>query len=141
MLRCFCYSLCKLIELRAFVEKSFGACAKVALAIGRPRVATEDHKGNVWRRIADSAQNLQARAAVELHVQHNYIGVICQNAINRALGRFCMAHHGDVVDRQQAADSLANQRRIVNKKDLQLEGEWVRLWHTLSVAAKALSNQ
>ena len=127
MLRCFCYSLCKLIELRAFVEESFGACAKVALAVSRPRIATEDNKGNLWRRMTDSPQNLQARAAVELHVQYNHIGVTCQNTLNCALGRFCMAHHGDVVDRQQAADSLANQRRIVNKKDLQLEGEWMRL--------------
>ena len=58
MLRCFCYSVCKLIELRAFVEESFGACTKVALAISRPRVATEDHKGNVWRCVAYSVQNL-----------------------------------------------------------------------------------
>ena len=108
MLRCFCYGVCKLIELRAFVEESFGACTKVALAVGRPRVATEDHKGNVWRRVADSVQNLQARAAVELHVEHNHIGVTRQNAIDRALRRFCMAHHGDVADRQQTADSLAN---------------------------------
>ena len=99
MSRCFCYSLCKLIELRAFVEESFGACAKVALAVSRPRVATKDNKGNLWRRIADSPQNLQTRAAVELHVQHNHIGVTCQNALNRALGRFCMAHHGDVANR------------------------------------------
>jgi len=135
MLRCFCDSLCKLIELRAFVEESFCTRTEVALAIGGSRVATEDHKSNVWRRIADSAQNLQARAAVELNVQHDHIGVTRQDAINRALGRFGVAHHGDVTDRQQAADSLANRRRIVSKKNLQAERRWGSLWHASTVAA------
>ena len=141
MLRCFCYSLCELVELRAFVEEGPGARAEIALAVSRARVATEDHKGNLWRRAADSAQNLQTRAAVELDVQHHHIGATRQNAINRALGRFCMAHHGDVADRQQAADSIANQRRIVNKEDLQLEGMWAWLWHAPTIDAKALSSQ
>ena len=123
MLRRFCYSLYKLIELRAFIEEGLGPRAQIQLAIGRVRVAAENHKGNIWRRLAYSAQHLQARATLQLHVQHHHTGMGRENAINGSLGGSGVADDRQVTALQQAGNPLTDQCGVFDQENFHDKGK------------------
>ena len=123
MLRRFCYSLYKLIELRAFIEEGLGPRAQIQLAIGRVRVAAENHKGNIWHRLAYSAQHLQARATLQLHVQHHHTGMGRENAINGSLGGSGVADDRQVTALQQAGNPLTDQCGVFDQENFHDKGK------------------
>ena len=123
MLRRFCDSLYKLIELRAFVEEGLGPRAQIQLAIGRVRIAAEHHKGNIWRRLAHSAQHLQARATLQLHVQHHHTGMDREDAIDGSLGSSGVADDRQVTALQQAGDSFTDQWGVFDQENFDDTGK------------------
>ena len=123
MLRRFCYSLYKLIELRAFIKEGLGPRAQIQLAIGRVRVAAEHHKGNIWRRLAHSAQHLQARATFQLHVQHHHAGMGREDAIDGSLGGSGVADDRQVTALQQTGDPFTYQCGVFDEENFDDTGK------------------
>src|SRR4030095_798353 len=61
----------ELVEFGGFVEEAHGPGTQIALAVGRSRVVAEYDKGDVRLCRPDGAQDIQALATVQLHVQHD----------------------------------------------------------------------
>ena len=132
MLRRFCYSLYKLIGLRTFVEEGLGPRAQIQLAVSRIRVATEHHKGNIRRRLAHSPQHLQARATLQLHVQHHHTGMEREDAINGSLGGSGVADDRHVTALQQAGDPFTDQCGVFDEEHFDDTGK--RFGHASTLA-------
>lgn len=133
MVRCFCDSLHKLIELRALVEEGLSSRAKIELAIGWIRVAAEHHESNVRRRTPHSAQHLPARATFQLHVEHDHTGMGGEDAVDGSLRGLGEANNRHAARLQQAGDPIADQDGVFSKENFDNTGKCFS--HAPTVAA------
>lgn len=133
MVRCFCYSLYKLIGLRAFVEEGLGPRAKIGLAVGRARVAAEHHESDVRRGMTHSEQHLQARATFQLHVQHDHTGMSGEDTVDGSLRGLGVAHNRHGTSLQQAGDPITDQCGVFGEEDIDAAGKGFS--HASTVAA------
>lgn len=119
MARRFCYSLYKLVGLRAFVKKRICAFGDVPLSVSWSGVAAEHDKCNMRGRQPDRAQNFQTLTTFKLDIQHHDVRRSRQNALNRCPWCPGLACHHEGVGFEHRGDAVPDQRRIVSEENPQ----------------------
>src|SRR6478735_1789619 len=76
---------CELAEFGALVEKLERALREVAPAVGRARVVAEDDESHFRGGQPHGLHHFQAGSAIELHVEHDDVGMAGQDAVEAAL--------------------------------------------------------